>query len=134
MENKLYRSKSNRIVAGVCGGIGDYFGIDPTIVRLITVILTFATFFTVIIAYLVCAIIIPEGEIGENTQRKPVHFDSHKTKQVLGIVLIAIGCVVLFDGFVWWFDKGTLGAITIAGIGGLLLYLGIKEGRDEEFK
>lgn len=134
MENKLYRSKTNKIVSGVCGGIGEYFGIDPTLVRLVTVILAFATFFTVIIAYLVCAFIVPEGEIGENTQTKSINFNSHKTKQILGVILIAIGCVVLFDGFIWWFDKGTLGALSIAAIGGLLLYLGIKEGKEEEFK
>jgi phage shock protein C len=41
---KLYRSGENRIFGGVCGGIGEYFNIDPTIVRLIWVLLTIASF------------------------------------------------------------------------------------------
>ena len=40
--NKLKRSKSNRVLAGVCGGIGEYFNMDPVIVRVIWLVLTFA--------------------------------------------------------------------------------------------
>jgi len=39
-QKKLYRSRTNRTIAGVCGGLGDYFNIDPTIVRLAAVFLT----------------------------------------------------------------------------------------------
>lgn len=39
MEKKLVRSRSNRVLAGVCGGLGEYFGIDPTVVRLLTLLL-----------------------------------------------------------------------------------------------
>jgi phage shock protein C len=35
MEKRLYRSRQNRVIAGVCGGLGDYFNIDPTVVRLV---------------------------------------------------------------------------------------------------
>ncbi|MCK4944106.1 MAG: PspC domain-containing protein, partial [Candidatus Aminicenantes bacterium] len=38
---RLYRSQKDKIIAGVCGGIGEYFGIDPVIIRIITVILFF---------------------------------------------------------------------------------------------
>lgn len=34
MEKKLYKSNQNKMICGVCGGIGEYFGIDPTIIRL----------------------------------------------------------------------------------------------------
>ena len=61
MENKrrLYRSKSNRMIAGVCGGVGDYFGVDPTIVRLVWALLALAYGFGVL-GYIVAALIIPE--------------------------------------------------------------------------
>lgn len=36
---RLYKSRTNRVLCGVCGGIGEYFGIDPTIVRLLCVLL-----------------------------------------------------------------------------------------------
>jgi len=56
---RLYRSKTNRVIGGVCGGIGEYFGIDPTIIRLIWVILALMGG-TGIIAYIIAWIIIPE--------------------------------------------------------------------------
>ena len=49
---KLYRSK-NLIIAGVCSGLGKYFDIDPTIIRLIWVFLTLAFVGTFIIAYII---------------------------------------------------------------------------------
>ena len=64
MQKKLYRSKSNRMLVGVCGGVAEYFGIDPTVVRVIwgvTSIFAFAG----IIAYVVCAFVIPEKHDGE---------------------------------------------------------------------
>lgn len=57
---KLYRSK-NKIMAGVCGGIGDYTGIDPTLVRLLWVVFTVLTgIFPGILAYIIAAVIIPQ--------------------------------------------------------------------------
>ncbi|MCL2110471.1 PspC domain-containing protein [Microgenomates group bacterium] len=59
LKKKLYRSNSNRMIAGVCGGIGEYFDIDPTIIRLGWVLLTFFGG-SGLIAYIVCAIVIPK--------------------------------------------------------------------------
>ena len=58
MKKKLYRDTSNKLIAGVCSGLGAYLNIDPTIVRLIWALvgLTGAG----IVAYLVAALIIPE--------------------------------------------------------------------------
>lgn len=56
---KLYRSRGNRIIAGVCGGIGEFFNIDPTIIRLLWVLFMFMGG-SGIIAYIICWIIIPE--------------------------------------------------------------------------
>lgn len=58
---KLYRSKFNKKVCGVCGGIAEYFGIDPTIVRLIWVFLIFTPVIPAIIIYFICALVIPEN-------------------------------------------------------------------------
>lgn len=60
METKrLYKSSTNRVVCGVCGGIGEYFNIDPTIVRLLFILLLFGVG-SGLLAYIVAAIIIPE--------------------------------------------------------------------------
>lgn len=58
MKNKLYRSDTNKVFLGICGGIGEHFNIDPVIVRVILVILTFIGF-SGVLAYIVAAFIIP---------------------------------------------------------------------------
>ena len=59
MQKSLYRSQSSRMIAGVCGGVAEYFNIDPTIVRILWVV--FSLFVPAgIIAYLAGAFIITE--------------------------------------------------------------------------
>lgn len=56
---KLYRSRNERKIAGVCGGLGEYFGIDPTLVRLLFVLgLIFVG--GTLLAYIILMIVIPE--------------------------------------------------------------------------
>jgi phage shock protein C len=60
MEKKLYKSKQNKMIDGVCAGIGEYFNVDPTIIRL------GAVAFCVlggsgVLAYIIAAIIIPRN-------------------------------------------------------------------------
>lgn len=56
---KLYRSRIDRKIAGVCGGLAEYFGIDPTLVRLLFVLgLIFVG--GTLLAYIILAIVIPE--------------------------------------------------------------------------
>jgi len=57
---KLTRSTSNRMIAGVCAGLGEYLGIDPTIVRLLFVLTFFGLHGGLVLAYLIMAIIVPE--------------------------------------------------------------------------
>ena len=61
MEKRLYRSSKDRVLWGVCGGLGKYFNIDPVIIRVIFVI---AIFFggLGIIAYIVMAIVVPNED------------------------------------------------------------------------
>ncbi|MBE0447671.1 MAG: PspC domain-containing protein [Actinobacteria bacterium] len=56
----LYRSRGNRVIAGVAGGIAEYFRVDPTLVRLAWVALFIINFAAALIAYIVAAIVIPE--------------------------------------------------------------------------
>ena len=59
MNKKLYKIKEGQKLCGVCGGIAEYFNIDPTIVRLAWVLFT-ALGGSGIIAYIICAIVFPE--------------------------------------------------------------------------
>ncbi len=59
---KLYRSQQNKKIAGVCGGLGELLDVDPTIIRLATIILCFATgFFPFILGYIIGWIIVPKA-------------------------------------------------------------------------
>ena len=58
MEKKLYRSTQNKMIAGVCSGLAEYINIDPTIIRVIWALVGLTG--TGLLAYLVCALIIPE--------------------------------------------------------------------------
>ena len=58
MEKKLYKSNTNKVLDGVCGGIGEYFNVDPTLVRLAWVVFC-ALGGSGILAYIIMALIIP---------------------------------------------------------------------------
>lgn len=57
---RLYRSRKDRMIAGVCGGIAEYFNIDPVVVRLIAVLLLIPGGFPGIIPYIVLWVVVPE--------------------------------------------------------------------------
>lgn len=57
---KITKSSQNKMLCGVCGGIGKYFNIDPTLVRILWVIVAIASFGTGLLAYIITAVIIPE--------------------------------------------------------------------------
>ena len=57
MKKRLYRSKTDKKLCGVCAGVADYFGIDPTIVRVIWALLAF-------LLYVIMALVVPEQPAG----------------------------------------------------------------------
>ena len=59
MDKKLYRNTSNKLIAGVCSGLAEYINIDPTVVRVIWAVTSLCAFVGVV-AYAVCAFVIPE--------------------------------------------------------------------------
>lgn len=63
---RLYRSRQQRILAGVCGGIAEYFEIDPVLVRILWVLLLFAAG-TGLVAYLIAWLIVPEAPVSPPT-------------------------------------------------------------------
>lgn len=59
MKKQLFRSTTNRMLSGVCGGIGEYLDIDPTLIRLVWAIFTCVTVGAGLAVYIIAAIIIP---------------------------------------------------------------------------
>jgi phage shock protein C len=123
---RLYRSRTDRMLGGVAGGLGDYFGVDPVLVRLAWVALAFAGIG--ILAYIVAWIIVPEEPRGETAEapaaaRPPRRgADRAGARIVFGSVLIAIGSLLLLDWVLPDVDRLLWPlAIIAAGIG-LFMY------------
>ncbi|HVL49838.1 MAG TPA: PspC domain-containing protein [Candidatus Thermoplasmatota archaeon] len=66
---RLYRSRTDRVIGGVCGGLAKYLDVDPTIVRLVTVlVILFTALVPGVIAYLVALLVMPEEPAGAAQQ------------------------------------------------------------------
>lgn len=70
MAKKLYRSRNDRIISGVCGGLGQYLDTDPTLLRIAAALLAIWSFGTAILVYLALAIIVPLAPERELTARE----------------------------------------------------------------
>lgn len=62
MEKRLYKSNQNKMIDGVCGGIAEYFDVDPTVVRLLWVLFSLMGG-SGILAYIIAALIIPRSPV-----------------------------------------------------------------------
>lgn len=93
MEKRLYRSRRQRILAGVCGGIAEYFDIDPVIIRLLMILLIFANGLGILF-YIIAAIIIPENP-EEKGKTEGIVEGAQDTRSpiLLGFILIILGIV-----------------------------------------
>jgi phage shock protein C len=60
---RLYRSRKDRILGGVCGGLGDHIDVDPTIIRVVWAVVTLLTIGTGLLAYIIAWILIPEEPV-----------------------------------------------------------------------
>ena len=140
MEKKLYRSRRWRVFGGVAGGLGNYFGIDPIIVRVIFVIVTLMHGLG-LLGYIILWIVIPEEPfevaypMGNDTQQKTdegtnVNFDNINTpvkkngkgSMIFGIILIGIGLLFFADQIFPRFSFDDIFPLLIIGIGGLLIW------------
>lgn len=143
MTEKLHRSKKNKIIAGVCGGIAEYFNVDVTLIRLAWVL---AVFFggSGIVLYILAVVIIPEekvivekntvdapteGEIieGENSeaiQPESVNEKETKRRQIFGIILVGLGVYFLLERF-FHFNMHDWWPVILIVIGAVLLFKSI---------
>jgi len=105
MEKKLYRSRESRVIGGVCGGIGEYFEIDPVIVRLVFLILFFVCGVG-LITYIIAWIIIPDkpldqAEVEYEIDEEAIKKQKEKRMKVLGYILFGLGIFFILE---LWFD------------------------------
>jgi|YelNatPaOPRAMG01_1025707.scaffolds.fasta_scaffold20545_6 Putative stress-responsive transcriptional regulator len=146
MEKRLYRSRKYKVVAGVAGGLGEYFGIDPVLIRLLFVIITLtpALHPLGIIAYLVLWFAVPydenksaasaEPNIHEESREKHAKSESHTGGIIWGTALLTIGILLLGNNLFEQFDFGTTWPLVLVTVGLALLFtaFGKKENNGVE--
>ncbi len=114
---RLLRSREDRVIGGVAGGIGAYVGIDPVIVRLVFVVLALAGGGG-ILAYIIAWIVVPEApEDGAPVLERT----TSSTPMLAGLVLIALGGLLLVDQLLPAFSWRYVGPVLLIVFGGLLL-------------
>lgn len=91
---KLQRSRADRVIAGICGGLGEYFTVDPTIIRVLTVVAGVITGGGIVLAYLIGWMFIPEKE-GE--EKKGTSQGGPILGIICGTILVLWGFGMLFD-------------------------------------
>lgn len=118
MEKKLYRSRKNSMIGGVCGGLGEYLNVDPTIMRLVAVLLVFADGIG-LIAYIIAWIIIPRNPELEAEIVAPQK--SELNWLLPGLALIVIGLIFLLNNLVSWFRFSYLWPLVLIVLGIIIL-------------
>ena len=84
---KLYRSRSNKKAAGVLGGLVSYFNIDPTIIRLLFLVVFFITaIFPLLIAYIIAAVVIPVEPSSRAQKKYKRLYRSRKNRFIAGVL------------------------------------------------
>jgi phage shock protein C len=120
---RLYRSRNDKMIAGVCGGIAEYFDIDPVIVRLVTVLLLFANGIGLIM-YIIAWIFVPENPEQQSTKKtkaekvfKRIASHPRDGSVLLGMVLLVIGGLLLIKNLFSWFDFAYVWAFGLVILG-----------------
>ena len=112
MENRLYRSKKDSVIAGVCGGLGEYFGIDPVILRIVAVILVLACGIG-LLAYIIAWIAIPQRKDEEEAVEKK----GGANKYLPGIIFVIVGLVFLLNNILPWFRLDIIWPLVLVVLG-----------------
>lgn len=148
MEARLTKSRTDRVIDGVCGGLAEYFGVDSVIVRLAFVVLALINGAGILL-YIILMIIMPRAEKAdlspETTIRENVEemgerlretgeeiraawskerWRSHPQRAMwLGVILVVLGFVFLLDnlGFFWWLRLDVLWPLVLIFLGVWLL-------------
>lgn len=139
--NKVYRSSSDKMIAGVCGGLAEYFNVDVVLIRLLW---AFAIIFGVgVIAYIAAWIIIPEDNLagtispylsdqknGPKPNSTPRQSSNQQGNKTAGLVIIGIGVFLLARQFMPYFPWNKLWPVILilAGIG---IVFGGFQGKNE---
>ncbi len=135
MTKRLYRSRTSRMIGGVCGGLAEYFDIDPVIVRALTVVATFG-YGIGFLAYIVLWIIVPERskvylDATSNAFVEKDEFkvepeeevaDINKRKIFFGAAMVVIGFLFFISNFVPSIEWEYIFPLLIIGLGIYIIF------------
>jgi phage shock protein C len=119
----LRRSQRERVVAGVCGGLGRYLAIDPVLLRIAFVILALANGLG-LIAYVVAWVAIPEERPGQPLGPTP-ETRRETGRLVLGGALVVLGLVLLLDRLAPDLDK-LFWPVAVVAVGVAIMLVGLR--------
>ena len=111
------------MIAGVCGGLGRYLGVDPILLRVALVVLAIGGGVGFLI-YGVAWLVIPKEAPGEQLGMTP-RSSAAAGRVLVGTALVALGAILLIDQYVSWFDK-VIGPVTLIGVGVAVLVWGTR--------
>lgn len=120
---RLQRNTQNKVIAGVCSGLADFFGIDVALMRVIFILLLVAGYSGFLI-YLILWIVMPKARHAENQSydnAESTVAQSGKGSWIAGVILIAIGTLCLLDDFLPKFDWSTIWPVLLIVLGLLLI-------------
>ena len=140
MAEKLYRSRKSKILGGVCGGMAEYFNVDPVIIRILWILLCIFSAGIGIVAYIICWIIIPlepqaafeasAREVNEPEEKKEQNADEKKRGDG---GLLVIGSFFVCLGFLWMiaeqFHVGNFGGMAAILVGFTVIVYWVVERR-----
>jgi phage shock protein C len=125
----LRRSRTDRMLAGVCGGIAETYGADPTAVRLLAAIIAiFTGIVPMVVLYLIAAVIVPESSDGGSSTEPVVRarIQPGQAALFLGIVLIVAGIAALANE-VFQVDWELMWPAALIAFGGVVVLLAIRK-------
>ncbi|MEO8511399.1 MAG: PspC domain-containing protein [Chloroflexota bacterium] len=125
MNDRLYRSRSDRMVAGVAGGLAQSMRLDPSLVRIVWAILVFATGGIALVIYIVMAIVVPEELPGTvHVGRAPMSGGSFALP--VGAGLVVLGAYLLLRQYIPALDFNRIWPVFLIATGVLLLIVAMR--------
>ena len=118
----LRRSRRDRVLGGVCGGIARSLDVDPVLIRIAAVALALSGGFGVLV-YIVAWILVPEAAADEpDLPRRPA--DRHTVAITAGALLIGFGALLLARHWMPWFGDQVFWPLVVVGVGVVVLVTG----------
>ncbi len=145
MERRLYRSRKNRVIAGVAGGLGEYFDIDPVFVRVIFVLATLAGA-SGLLAYIILWIVVPNEKFGsqpktptaegetvmqEGTRNHDYRYRKQHGGVLGGLVLIVLGGLFLADNYLPHFSFSDTWPLILIAIGIGMIFNSVRREKEK---